>query len=291
MKRSQKEKDNYIQRIIDVTATIKTIYDDLAKAYGNAEKTKELEEYLDLAISVENKIYKEIGDELLVEDLFINRITYLINRSDLKDKLLIENRIINYIAQKTYANPFLSRERYKEYFDNENIITIQAQITIDYVKATLLTVDEFLEKATNKKDKKRLANAKYSTIFLNKAVDTIMKNEKSHQINGRERCLIFNHDEELVQTLYSNHANGIINTCLYQILANDENIFWQIQLKSTLHLLTKDEISNVAWSYHHAITSNPQFQTLSKDNPNHEIILNTIRPFLVEEEKNKNIKK
>lgn len=291
MKKSQEEKDNYIHRIIDVTATIKNIYDDLAKAYGNEKKTKELEEYLDLAISAEDKIYKEIGDELLVEDLFINRISCLINRSDLKNKVFIENRIINYIAQKTYANPFLSREIYKEYYDSENITIIKAQITIDYVKAVLLTVDEFLEKATNKKDKKRLATAKYSTTFLNKAVRTIMKNEKSHQIKGRERCIIFKHDEELVRTLYSNHANGIINTCLYQILANDDNILWQIQLKSALHLLNKDEINHIAWSYHHAITSNPQFQALSKDNPNHEIILNTIRPFLIEEEKEKSTKK
>lgn len=285
MKITQEKLDNYITRITEVTASIKKLYDDLNKVLGNEKKEQEIKEYLNLALLVEDKIYEEIGDDILQEDRFFRRLSYLIHRSDLKDKNLVENRIVNYIVQKTYANPFLSRERYKSAYNEENITIIRAQATMDYIKAILLTLDEEIKKVPNKTTKKRLEKSKNYTIFANKFVAMILKSERKHEINGRNRCIIFNHDKSQVKNIYLNYASEIINYCFYTILSKDDNIFEQIQLKSSLKLLTQEEISLVAWQYHQAISSNKDFQVLANNNPNNEIIINIIREFLNKKEK------
>ncbi len=286
----QEKLDNYIKRLTAITATIDGLYNDLIGADRNEKKTKEIKGYLDLVISVENKVYKEIGEDLLWEDRFIKRLNYLLYKSDIKNNKLVENRIINYIVQKCYANPFLSTEPFKKDYDEENELIIKNQITIDYVKAILLTIDEELKKDHSQKIRKKLVKAKNSTLFANKFVAEILNDKRNHKIDGRHRCIVFKHNEEKVDELYRNYSVAIIDYSISTILGKDDNILEQIQLKSALKLLTSQEVNTIAYDYYKLTTSTPEIQALVKGNPNHEIIVNILRSFMPVQ-KNKEHKK
>lgn len=271
--------DSYIERLSGISNSIKSIYNDLNSNFNNPKETEKLQEYLSLATEIEDKILREIGDELLENERFINRFAYLVHRSDLKYKDKVTDRIHNYIAQKAYLNPFLSTEPSSEEQQVENYVSVKSQAATDYFKSVIMYIDSELENVSLK-ERQKLTNAKNNLLYSHKMIAILMKDERNHKVDGRIRCITFNQDENLVTNVYKEYAYSIINHCFYNILNNDENILEQIELKSALSLLDKSEIFEVARSYQKATENDPTFKALSEKNPNHNIITSIIKSFM-----------
>ncbi len=285
-----KKYDSFIERLSGILNSIKSIYDQLNSNYNNLEETRKIQEYLDLAIEVEDNILNEIGEDTLFDEKFINRFTYLVQRSDLKYRNEVIERFQNYIYQKGYLNPFLSREKDPNEARMENYVTIKNQASIDYFKDILINIDNALIHA-NENEKKKLITTKNNVLYNYKIIANLIKNNKNHKIDGRNRCIVFNQDEKLVADTYKEYAYSIINYCFYSILIKDDNLLENIELRCALDLLDKSEIFEVARSYHKAISSDPTFQTLSANNPNHEKITSIIKEYLEKYSKKEFVKK
>lgn len=287
MEINQEKIDNYIKRITEIAQSIKNIYDQLSKATNNPEKTKELEEYLKLAISVEDKVYKEIGEKLFYSDRFLKRTSYLINHSDLKDKDAIYNRILMYATQMIFLNPYPSTEYSNAERNNENIATIKCQICMEYIRNTLVNTQREIEKTSSKNEKKRLTTSKNTTLFNNKVMSNLIGNERYCNSSARKRCIEFKQDEEIVNTLFMEYAASIINYSLNCILLGKNTIFNQIELRSALELLKENELFQVARNYQGILDTNPDYKQL----PTSQIITDIIREVMEEKETKKKKKK
>lgn len=272
MKNIQEKRDNYIKRLTQTTQTIKNLYNELTKAANNPEKEKEIKEYLDLAISVEDKIYKEIGEKVLCEDQFLNRTKYLIHKSDLSDKDQIYTRILLYATQKIFLNPFPSTEPRKEDRTDENIASIKCQVCMEYIKNIITNTQNEIDNSVKKNERKKLINSKNNTLFNNKLMSSLINNKKYCNSSSRKRCLEFKHDEKSVNSIYMEYAGSIINYSLNNILVKEESIFNQIELRSALQLLNENEIFNIARNYQKIIDDNPYYQIL----PGSQIIFKII---------------
>lgn len=287
MKTNLKTRDSYIERLSEITSSIKSIYDKYSDSINNPEEIDNLDEYLKIATEVEDNLYKEIGPELLTNEQFLARISYLIMSKDLENKNDILNRIITYIAQSTYLNPFLSTEEDEVERYNKNLTTIKNQASLDYLKGVFLNINEELANVSNNETKKKLVTAKSNLLFSNKILKEIMSNERNQNIDGRDRCLTFGQNETYVEAMYKEFAYNIINYCIYHILITKENILEQIELKCALAILKKNELFEVSRKYYIATTENEDLKNLIRDNENHEIIINIIRNFMEDEKEPK----
>lgn len=287
MKTNLKTRDSYIERLSEITSSIKSIYDKYSDSINNPEEIDNLDEYLKIATEVEDNLYKEIGPELLTNEQFLARISYLIMSKDLENKNDILNRIITYIAQSTYLNPFLSTEEDEVERYNENLTTIKNQASLDYLKGVFLNINEELANVSNNETKKKLVTAKSNLLFSNKILKEIMSNERNQNIDGRNRCLTFGQNKTYVEAMYKEFAYNIINYCIYHILITKENILEQIELKCALAILKKNELFEVSRKYYIATTENEDLKNLIRDNENHEIIINIIRNFMEDEKEPK----
>jgi hypothetical protein len=282
MNLNQKENDKLIERLGKITICIKNIYSEMTKNAYDEEFQQKYEEYLSMALEAEDKLYLKIGEKIY-DDTFIRRINYKIRCNDYKDTEDIINRIMIYIAEKSYLNPFLSQEINPIERLKENIASIKNQVTMDYIKGLIIYLNEEITNTKNKRKKKKLIKMKNNIFYNYKLIASLAKNENKFKVDGRNRCLVFNQDENLVNSIYSEYALSTINDRIIYILTNKDTTIAEIELKSALSLLTDKEIFQVARSYEKSLESN---SFLTKENPNNEIIINIIREFLTKEKVN-----
>lgn len=277
----EKRLDNYIKRLTELTGSIKRIYDKLGDVATNEKESQKLEEALEIAISIENQLYYEIGDNILFDDAFIRRVVYLLKRSHLTEKEAIENRIINYAAQKHFLNPFLSEAPTKEEREEDNKLYIQSQVNMEYTRNLLININKELSKTTNESDIIKLTRAKNKLLFCNKMISKLINDENYCQSDARTRCIVFNHNEEVVNLIFGQFVQNISNYCINNILINENSLFDQLELKSSLAILTNSELMRAAQSYQKITKVDPYFKALIENNPkNHEIITTIIESFL-----------
>lgn len=293
MEISKKTIDTYITRLSGISNTIKSIYNKLDSCFNNPEETEKLQEYLSLATKTEDNILNEIGKEIFENDQFLDRFSYLVLRSDLEHKEEINDRILYYISQKIYLNPFLSTDLNPQANQEENYTSIRNQAVMDYFKSVLHYIDIELKK-DSPKEKEKLTKAKNSLLYKYKMIDVLMKDERNDKIDGRNRCIIFNQDEELIAYAYTEYSYAVLNYCFHSILSKNENTLEQIQFKSALNILNKEEIMEVARSFQNAINNDPSYRELCRNNPNKDVILEIIKEFIqkhIDEDDNKAEKK
>jgi len=245
MKINLEKQDKLIERLGKITSSIKSIYEKMNSSIENKEEYKKLEEYLDIAIEVEDNIYSEIGQKQAESEQFLNRLIYQINCSDLKEKEAIINRIIGYISTRKYLNPFKPLETNPLDYMAEVQNNIRNQANLDYLKGIFTSINQELEKKPNKRKKQKLIKAKNSLLFSNKMMEKLSKNERNLKIDGRERCIIFNNPEQTVTVVYCQYVSDIVNYCATIILTKKEAILEEIELKSALALLTPNEIEQL----------------------------------------------
>ncbi len=282
MQKNIKLLDLNIDKLMKISNTIKYIYDQIASLNTNDQKKKELYKTLSLAIKTENNIYKEILNNFPINNQFFNRLEYLIFNSDIENKEQICSRIEAYLTYKEYVNPYPSTSLDKDERKHENIITIKCSTNIDY----LTKLYYFLQNAqtTTTSEKSLVENAKNTLLFEYKILNDIIGTSKYPNFNGKERCLIFKHDELLVNNIYLNYALPIIDKTIIDLLSKN-NLLSQITLHSALTLLELSEISQIAQKYQENALTIPFFQMLTKENPNHQLIIEIFSQYMEEEKK------
>lgn len=281
MKISHERTDQFIEKISDITATIKKTYERM-KNCETEEELEKLKNFLEIAIELENKIYQDVDPEILNAELFLNRLKYLINQSELEYKDDIFTRISAYVCAKDKLNPFPSQ--IPNPIDNtlENSELIFTQASLDFYKAIIINVNEEISKEKDK-DKdivKILLSHKYDIYYGFKDLKQIIKSEDTIEINGRKKCQNFNHNPNLINKCYADCACQIIDNSILNILLGNESIIAQVNLKSALTILNKVEIFRIAKYYNENVSHNPEVAELVNGNPNNEIVISIFREFL-----------
>lgn len=279
MKMESTKYDQEIENLIKIINSIKNIYNKLGKLKIDSPEYLKYQEYLKIALEVEDNIYKRIGSEILSSDHFINRFNFLLTRADIKDKETIAIRFSGYITMSYYLNPFLSKEEDFIEAQAENEVIIKNQICMDYYKAMYY---ELIEKSSKVKanERKKLNIALNNLLFNNKVIANLVTNRKSTSTNGRERCLIFNHDKNTTDYLYETYCYQIINQAIIEILHFNNTLLKEIELRSALKLLTKNEIFQIINDYYRTTTQDEYYKNLIKNNENHDLISSILKDAL-----------
>jgi len=277
MKINMKEEDELIERLGKITHSIKSIYEK----FGTSD---ECQEYLDIALEVEDGIYEKVK-KCKDFDQFIRRANYIINLSNLEDKEDIIMRIVGYISQRVYLNPFRPLDtNFNEYFQ-EMAAGIENQVILDYLKAQIIAIDEELKKDISCDDKDKLIKRRNELLFQNKILEYFVRDKKYLKIDGKERCLAFNNNEKLVETLYMEYISNTLNNTIQEMLSNN-SILNQVNLKSILSFLSDEEKQKVKVEFI-VLTNYTPLKFFTHDNPNIDKILEIIDDSINE---NKNSK-
>lgn len=267
--------DNYIERLSKIVVSIRKLYNDLNDAANNKEKYEELEEYLKIALEVEDNLFKEIENTVIDSELFLNRLYYLIGRSEIENSNEISERIALYISRKTYLNPFLATEYDSDDLKEDNKISIDNQININYLINLIIEIDNILENTTNKDIRTKLTRAKNDILFKDKMVGKLIKNKEKIPQNTRQLCLDLKQNEDDVTYRYVNLAVRVFNNCYFDILTLKDSLLKQLCLKSALYPLTAKEVQGIAIQYFNSMIK-PEFMCLTANNPNNQIIINIL---------------
>lgn len=267
--------DNYIERLSKTVVSIRKLYNDLNEAANNKEKYEELEEYLKIALEVEDNLFKEIENTVIDSELFFNRLYYLIGRSEIEDSNEIAERIALYISRKTYLNPFLATEYDSDDLKEDNKISIDNQININYLINLIIEIDNILENTTNKDIRTKLTIAKNDILYKDKLVGKLIKNKEKIPQNTRQLCLDLKQNEDDVTYQYVNLAVRVFNSCYLDILTMKDSLLKQLCLKSALYPLTAKEVQAIAIQYFNSMIK-PDFACLTANNPNNQIIINIL---------------
>lgn len=226
-----KQKNEWIEKLLDITYSINKIYGTLAQyeLEGNETKYQEWFECLKMCIEVEEKTYKDYCTNQTFEleiDRILRKIEYLNHRriADEDEKALIINRIISYLETKNYLNPFLSLQEDFILREEENELAIANQYNFDYVYNLISLLNQKRNNTNIIQIKKAIIDAKYQIIFVNKIIEFSLLNNPIilPEIFGKERAILFNQEKELVNNVYLNSCLYQFNSALSELLALEE---------------------------------------------------------------------
>lgn len=203
--------DNTLKDIIQLSLNLSILYQNLstAKAENNEEEFGIQLDYIKLVSEYEEKTYQKIDLKKDLGERLYNRFNYLLQNSDTPKELhdIIKKRFQNHINELLILNPFLSSNSNKQERDLENQAAITYQAMRDYSISTLYFFNKEIEKEQDPIIKQDLLDYYYEFIFNQKQLTPYLK-EPPQQIeaSGRNRCLVFNQQEKLV------------NSCYYQVI-------------------------------------------------------------------------
>lgn len=298
MKYKKEINNNDLKRLIVITNCIYNVYmnnqlDDDTKA-----------QYLKLTIEEENSIYDKLEvTKKNLEDI-IDKYKLLLSISDYSDdvKEKLADRTINYLLFLAYKYPFKSTSKHYFIAEEEDINTITTQAEIDYskllIKLTKNTINTTKSKIKRKKSIQRLNEIK----FTNKEIEVI--DDDNISINGRNTCLLFGHNQELIDSVYEDvclkNFDESINVCLNFsdecLKRNSSKIelgFTIDCIKASLYMLNTNEISFIIKKFYDRILNNNSLNAIKeKSSISLNMIVNSIET--IAREKNiaeKNAKK
>lgn len=239
-----------LQSLIDISNSIENIYNTLTLAEINTNKElyNEYMEYLKIATEVEDELY----DKLNVNKYNIEKYAlYALEESSQQSNAA--TRIEIHLKQMLYKNPFVSTEEDYQIAEEENSYIIENQFCNDYTINVLKNIESTILKTSNSYKKSELIKIKNNILYNNKMLDYILSKNKDIKTNGREKCIIFNHNKIQTKNVYLNLLNEEINSSLInivnltnEILKNSKSqrlmqLLELIYLKSALEILTDEE--------------------------------------------------
>ena len=289
MKLNSKEKNDRIETILDISYQIKKIYKNisLAELNNNKKEYKLNLNYLEIVSETENKLINELDITLDNVDLFINRINYInINRDENEeDKTMTFNRINSYFKKKFYENPFLSIS--KNYNDQitDNYNCINNEIYNSIIRNLIIKLQQKINIEQNKKIKELLINTKLELLYTNVLFEKNLLYKYNLEVIGRNRCIIFNQNENLINKIFKDMSQENINNSITELLTinnvelNDNNslikaeaktnqIFALALLESNLDEMTDEELSKFYLEFYKNFLNTEQsemFKNVSSD--------------------------
>lgn len=239
-------------RLIHITKCACSLYSN-----RTVENEQEIEEKIKFISQMENEIYEKLdisnqknGDKIL--EYFYNLLNRTTYSQEIKDS--IEDRVYNYFYYLVNHLPFASTKKTFEQQNIENISKINMQENIDYYRNLMFYLTEYLEKSKNKQEGKIIYETMNAILFQQKFLEKI--DWSKTEISGRQRCIIFNFNRDLVDIDYENFCantiNHCINSCLEYSNENLKNIrnktrfnIILLSMRVGLLLLEKEELINI----------------------------------------------
>lgn len=259
-----------LNRLIHVTKGIYDFYHD--KTLENEQIVNEKILFLN---QMEDEIYKNLditdhkkGDELL--EYFYNRLNISPYSEEIKDN--IEARVYNYFYYLTNNLPFPSTKKDYNKRQLEDLSKINMQEYSDYFRNMMFYLKEYFEKSKNKQEKKIIYETMNSILFEQKFLEKCSCSKI--KINGREKCIMLNINETLVDSDYEEFCVNTIINCMNECLKySNENLkniknkarfnITLLSMKVGLSLLDKDELANMINYYKDEVIQNiPQNESL-----------------------------
>lgn len=259
-----------LNRLIHVTKGIYDFYHD--KTLENEQIVNEKILFLN---QIEDEIYKNLditdhkkGDELL--EYFYNRLNISPYSEEIKDN--IEARVYNYFYYLTNNLPFPSTKKDYNKRQLEDLSKINMQEYSDYFRNMMFYLKEYFEKSKNKQEKKIIYETMNSILFEQKFLEKCSCSKI--KINGREKCIMLNINETLVDSDYEEFCVNTIINCMNECLKySNENLkniknkarfnITLLSMKVGLSLLDKDELANMINYYKDEVIQNiPQNESL-----------------------------
>lgn len=231
--------DNLLQDIIAVSNSIYNQYQALliARIDENGEKEAETLEYLKIATEYEKELYNQLNLGIFPSKQLENRFFYLLRNSeqiDIRDQNYIYSRFLNSIDELTIRNPLISiNENIAENID-ENIRAIERQINRDYTITFLFLLSQELNKTEDPIAKCALLEEYLYTIYKEKSLKKYLTTFPTQpEKSGRERCLIFNQEEELVNETYQTMLKSSLYEDIESALKYTDNIITEFPEEAT----------------------------------------------------------
>lgn len=251
--------DKVLKDLLDVTYTIKLVYDKLmeAEVINSKFQYQQALEELNMCLELENKIYNQIPNQVEFKDTILNRLNCLNDRREtsfyLKD--IVMSRIYNFISMRDNLNPFLSMEESSIVKIAENKLSIYVQFYLDYIHSYIYSLNKYIMEMSTSFVKAILTVTKYEGIFSFKLNEQLLLKQQFDNkliIDGRERCLIFNQIPSLVKNFYHDEVLDLINLSIQDFfkervisksLSEQEDILYLLKIKveSVLNLLDNEE--------------------------------------------------
>lgn len=261
---------NELNRLIHVTKCICSLYSD-----RTLENEEEVDKEIEFMIQIENELYEKLdiptpkkGDELL--EYFYSLLNHSPYSEEVKDS--IEARVYNYCYYLVNYLPFASTKQNFAKRELEDLSKINIQEYSDYYRNMMFYLTRYLEKSKNKQEKKIIHETINAILYEQKFLEKI--DYSKIKINGREKCIIFNINDTLVDSDYeefcANTVNNCINECLKYSNENLKNIrnkarfnITLLSMKVGLSLLEKDELANMIHYYKEEVIQKiPQNESL-----------------------------
>lgn len=210
----EKESKN-IKDLLMISSRIYELYEKLAEyeITDNQEQYQKTLEYLNMCIELENKFYKKLPVTIETVEQTMKRIQYLNIEQNLYKKELIEIRIGNYILNRYYVNPFHYSVEEGILGIKKNILGIKNQIYLDYNQLVTYFFNQKIDSIKSAQVKEKLIRKKYKYILLTKLSEKNLIFNSTLEFptpSSREKVLIFNQDENLVQQCFFSAVSDII---------------------------------------------------------------------------------
>ena len=252
---------NDLNRLIHISKCICNLYIDRTE-----ENKSEIDENIKFLNQLEDEIYYEkldISKEKEIDKL-LDYFLILLYQTDYRKEIkeCIEDRVCFHLYYLLNRFPFASTEENHNKRQDKDEQTINMQATIDYYRNLIHKLYEYLENSKNKVERRiifqTINNIEFQQKMLEKMDCTKIK------IEGREKCVSFNHNEELVDFEYETFAANTINNCIEEGLRysnqNLKNIsnktrfnITLLSMKTALSLLKDNELINVINHYRNEV--------------------------------------
>lgn len=243
---------NELNRLIHVTKCICNLYSD--RTLKNKE---EVNKEIEFMIQIENELYEKLdittqkkGDKLL--EYFYNLLNHSSYSEEIKDS--IESRVYNYCYYLVNHLPFASTKQNFAKRELDDLSKINMQEYSDYFRNMLFYLSNYLQNSKNKQEQKIIYETINAILYQQKFLEKI--DYSKIKINGREKCIILNINNTLVDSDYEEFCANTIKNCMNECLKYSNENFKNIRnktrfnitllsMKVGLSLLEKDELANM----------------------------------------------
>jgi len=239
-----------LKKLIEITTKIEKIYKILSDAEfnNNISLYNEYSNYLKLLNEVEDNIYNKLNITTTNADKIISQ---LLNYTTPDENIF--SRIASHIDNILYINPFISTETDPYIAKDENMYIITIQFFNDYIIKLLKNIKIEITNTKDTNIKYELIKLKNNLLYRNKIYEYMLSENIKLESDGRNKCIIFNHNKQQINNVYINSLNEELNKSLVNLVqitnetlkkSKTERVTQTIELiylKSAIELLTDEE--------------------------------------------------
>lgn len=212
-----------LKDIISVSISMNKIYQNItaAKIANNEDEIKKQLDYIKLVSEYETKLYQQLDLETELSEELYTRVELLIKCSKANKDIheLINTRFQSRINELCLLNPFLSTNDNLEERELENTAAIKFQLERDFLISNLYFLNKDIEKEKNPTIREELIKRYYHLIFTNRLLEPyLLEGPHNIEIDGRNRCLIFNQNEILVNEIFRETIIEFLNISINEIM-------------------------------------------------------------------------